>query len=308
MAKSMVLILAAAVIVTCSGPRSEASTLAYDAYLRTTLRRVEVPQEPDAGVRHTQEVVVKPKSPLGAMLLSALVPGLGEVYVGGRRGYITGSVLIGIDALSIYKIYDLNKQGDDARDIYRAYADRWYDVDRFEAYVWDTIAVANKDLSEVCDYDDGKNPSYDPGECRRLLNLYFPLSGGDDFYEQIDVEDRFAFGWKDWEHDGAYVPIWNGQEPWNWTPDAAIPADVFTDTPHRLQYRTLRDEANNLYSSADKYAWIMVIGRVVSMVDAVILARVHNSQIASLASRMNLSFQVKSITKPDVRLGVKMRF
>jgi hypothetical protein len=300
-----ILLLAAVLVLACTlypaGECRADASHAFHTYLRTTLREVEVPREPDASVRHTREEPVKPKSPIRAMLLSALVPGLGEMYVGGNRGYVTGGVLMGVDLLSIYKFYGLNRDGDDARDAYRDYADRYYDRARFEAYVIDTVAASNPNFSTYC---DGKSGEYDPVKCDSLIDFYFPLAQDDDFYEQIDVVDRFVFGWVDWMHRPEYVNYWNQWED----PEGPIPPGVNAETARRLAYRSMREEANDLYSSADRYAWIMVIGRVVSMVDALILARAHNSQVAMLGSRMNLSFQVKSITDPAFRLGVKMRF
>ena len=271
----------------------------FDVYLRTTLRQVQVSQEPDASVRHTQDAPVKPKSTVRALLLSALIPGLGEIYVGGTRGYVTGGILAGIELLSIYKFYDLNSQGDDRRAAYREYARLYYDRVRFEAYVRDTVAAVNANF-EYCHIGD----EYDPVKCDSLIDFYFPLAHDDDFYEQIDIGDRFAFGWVDWVHQPQYVNYWNQWE----SPEGPIPEEIETETARRLTYRSLRQDANDAYSSADKFAWIMVIGRVVSMIDAVILAKTHNSRLASLGSRMNLSFQVKSITNPAFKLGVKMRF
>ncbi|MGD9140965.1 MAG: hypothetical protein PVJ42_05445 [bacterium] len=293
-------LLVACAAATCAGGLEPGSSEAFDAYLRTTLRQVDVPVEDDASIRHTREEAARPKSTLRAMLLSALMPGLGEMYVGGTRGYITGGVLVGIDAMSIYKYFDLNGQGDDLRDAYREYADRHYSKEKFGNYIYYEIAQYNTEFAfceEGGDFED-------PDKCDSVLNYYFPLADDDDFYEQIDIVDRFVFGWDDWEHAGIiYTNAWNA-----WDPNSEIPEVIETETARRLTYKSMRDEANDAYSSADKYAWIMLIGRVVSVVDALILTRIHNSQIASLGSRMNLSFQVKSITDPAFKVGVKMRF
>ena len=274
----------------------------FETYLRSTLRDVQSSTEPDASVRHAEEAPVKPKSTLRAVLLSALVPGLGEIYVGGKRGYVTGGVFVGIDVISIYKFYELNSEGDDLRAEYRDYARRYYDSVRFEAYVKDTIAAVNPNF-EYCQIGD----QYDPAKCDSLVDYYFPLADpatDDDFYEQIDTADRFAFGWTDWVHQPEYVNYWNQWED----PEGPIPSEIETETARRLTYRSMRNDANDAYASADKFAWIMVIGRVVSMVDALILTRAHNSRLASLGSNVNLSFQVKSITDPAFKVGVKMRF
>ena len=284
----------------CAGGFEAGGAAAFDAYLRTTIRQVEVPVETDASIRHTREEVVRPKSTLRAMLLSALVPGLGQMYVGGRRGYLTGSMLLGIDMISIYKYVDLNNEGDDLRDAYRHYAERHYSRDALDTYIREEIAGDNPEFAFCKEGGDFE----DPDKCDSVLYYYFPLVDDDHFYEQIDRDDRFAFGWDDWVDENPGSPYnWD-----SWDPDSEIPEAIETRTPHRLVYESMRNEANDAYSSADKFAWIMLIGRVVSVVDALILTRIHNSQIASLGSGMNLSFQVKSITDPAFRVGVKMRF
>lgn len=284
----------------CTGGSEPDGNAAFDAYLSATIKQVDVPVEDDASVRHTREEVVKPKSTLRAMLLSALMPGLGQMYVGGRRGYLTGGVLFGIDVISIYKYVDLNSDGDDRRDAYRHYAESHYSRDALGTYIREEIA---QDNTEFAFCEEGGD-SYDPEKCDSVLHYYFPLVDDDHFYEQIDRDDRFVFGWDDWEGAGSGSPYdWT-----TWDPDSEIPEAIETRTVHRLIYKSMRNEANEAYSSADKFAWIMLIGRVVSVVDALILTRIHNSQIASLGSNMNLSFQVKSITGPAFRVGVKMRF
>jgi hypothetical protein len=302
-AKPAQLVLAALAVVCWAGLSSaggydQGSRADFDAYLRATLREVDTPVEADAGMRHTREEVVEPKSIVRAMLLSALVPGLGEIYVGGRRGYVSGGVLVGVDLVSIYKYNDLNSRGDDLRDEYRDFADRYYSRQDFDYYVHEVVAAENPDLAFCRGGGVG-----DPVKCDSVLAYYFPLAHGDDFYEQIDVMPRFVFGWSDWEHQAEYVDYWA-----TWTPDSEIDETVETETPLKFEYRSMRGAANEAYSSADKYAWLMVVGRVVSVVDALILARAHNSQLASLGSHMNLSFEVKSITDPAFKVGVKMRF
>lgn len=295
-----VLVISSAVGDCLGSGVSAGGSRSFDTYLRATLRDVEAPQqEADASIRHTREEPVRPKSPVRALLLSALIPGLGEIYVGGRRGYVTGGVLAGIDLIAVYKYYDLNREGDDRRDAYREYARLYYSRARFEAYARDTVAVVNAEFG-YCQ----EGPQYDPVKCDSLIGFYFPLAHDDDFYEQIDIGDRFAFGWADWVHQAEYIAYWGQWED----PEGPIPGGIETATARRLTYRGMREDADNAYSSADKFAWIMVIGRVVSMIDAVILAKAHNSRLASLGSRMNLSFEVKSITDPAFKLGVKMRF
>lgn len=301
-------LLIAVLVVVCSagasgaGGGKQGSGAAFDTYLRTTLREVNTPVETDASVRHNQEEAVKPKSTIRAMLLSALIPGLGEIYVGGQRGYVSGGVLVGVDLAAIYKYNDLNNQGDDLSDEYRNFADRNYSREKLGNYVYWDVAQGNPEFAFCHNEGDFE----DPVKCDSVLYYYFPLAHNDDFYEQIDIVPRLVFGWNDWNWA---PPPEDKDDYWvAWDPNRDLPPEVPTETPLKLEYNSMRSAANDAYSSADKYAWIMVIGRVVSVVDALILARAHNSQLASLGSHMNLSFEVKSITDPAFKVGVKMRF
>ncbi len=282
----------------CGAGCEPGASRTFHSYLKTTIRQVGAPAGADADVRHVREEPVEPKSAVRAMLLSALLPGLGEIYVGGRRGYVTGGVFLGIDLVSAYKLHDLNGRGDDLRDEYRNYADRYYSREKFDGYVHGTIAQVN---AEFIYCQPGEE--FDDDRCDSLVGFYFPLALDDDFYGQIDIDDRFAFGWADWEDSPDYTGEWN-----RWDPNDPIPTAIETETARRLAYRSMREEADEAYSSADKFAWLMVAGRVISVVDALILTRVHNSRIASLASRLNLSLKVKSIAHPAFTVGVKMRF
>ena len=70
----------------------------------------------------------------------------------------------------------------------------------------------------------------------------------------------------------------------------------------------MREEADDFYEKADRYAWIMVIGRVVSMVDAAILVKLRNRDLAGIGSNPRLTFKVNMHGSPDIKVGLKMRF
>ncbi|MGD9401769.1 MAG: hypothetical protein PVF95_05820, partial [bacterium] len=57
-------LLVACAAATCAGGLEPGSSEAFDAYLRTTLRQVDVPVEDDASIRHTREEAARPKSTL----------------------------------------------------------------------------------------------------------------------------------------------------------------------------------------------------------------------------------------------------
>ena len=138
-----------------------------------------------------------------------------------------------------------------------------------------------------------------------MIDYYFPLAptGEDEFYDQIDVDDRFIFGWKDWEYTEEAGTCW--YEYWR---GGEIPDCIPTSSAYRERYRSLRREADDLYGKADHYAWLMVIGRVVSMVDAMILAKLHNRQIALSEERVGIRFDLFPGTGKSLEVVLTVRF
>ena len=247
-----------------------------------------------------------PKSVAGAMLLSAAVPGLGQIYAGGTRGYVVGGTMLAVEALALSQYFSNNSKGDDAKDDYERFADSHYDRDRFHDYVRDTVVVysANEDFNSCTVPGE-----YDSSECWGSIDDAFPLSGSDDavYYEQIGTDKDYVFGWNDWNPYGTGNP--NHEDLWyGWKPSEPFPDGIPSSSVNRDKYNDMRDSADDYYSKADRFAWIMVIGRVVSMVDAAILVKLRNSDLAGLGSNPRLTFDARLSGDPNFKVALKMRF
>lgn len=244
------------------------------------------------------------KSVAGAMLLSAAVPGLGQIYAGGTRGYVVGGAMLAVDALALSQYFSNNGKGDDLKDDYQAFATEHYGRERFYEYVRDTVAV----YSGYEGFSSCTVPGeYDSSACWNAIHEAFPLSGSDDalFYEQIGVDQNYVFGWDDWDP----YNISNHEDLWyGWTPSSPLPNGIPRSSSNRDRYNSMRNDADDYYSKADKFAWIMVIGRVVSMVDAAILVKLRNSDLAGLGSNPRLTFDAKLSGDPSFKVALKMRF
>jgi hypothetical protein len=245
------------------------------------------------------------KSVAGAMLLSAAVPGLGQMYAGGTRGYAVGGTMLAVDALAVSQYFSNNSKGDDAKDEYERFADAHYDREDFYGYVRDIVVVysANEDFNSCTVPGE-----YDSSECWGAIDDAFPLSDSDDalYYEQIGVEDNYVFGWDDWDAEGVVEPHpewWYG-----WRPSEQFPDGIPSSSLNRDRYNDMRENADDYYSKADRFAWIMVIGRVVSMVDAAILVKLRNSDLAGLGSNPRLTFDASLSGDPNFKVALKMRF
>jgi hypothetical protein len=303
--RGLLIWLAVVVTVTAAAPAGVCSQDGdFDLRARLSIRKMRFDDESIPPPTGGAPAPVGEKSVARAMLLSALLPGLGEIYAGGRRGLVTGAGLAALDAFSWWQYFDNNGKGDDEKDSYERFAAVHYSRDRFYGYVADTIAVfSGSDDLGFCQ----PGAIYDSVECRAQIDRVFPLSpeNGGTFHEQIDVDDRYIFGWLDWNQD----PPRDQADLWvDWDPYSAIPEDIPTSSANRKIYRGMRDKSDDYYGKADTYAWIMVINRVVSMIDAAIMVKLRNRDLAALGDNPRLTFKAKLRGKPSFRVGVKVRF
>jgi hypothetical protein len=276
----------------------------FDLMVKSSIRGITSDERPDPPIGTDAPLSVGRKSVARAMLLSAVLPGLGQMYAGGRRGYAVGGTMAAVDVLSAWLYYDNNRKGDDRKADYQAFARDHYDRERFEGYVRDTIVP----LSSYSGFESCTDPgSYDSSECWTEIHSVFPLSDRDDaaFYEQIGDEDRYVFGWDDWYPDRPP----NHADAWiDWDPFSAFPGEIPTTSDNREIYRDMKSEADDYFGKADRYAWVMVIGRVVSMIDAAILVKLRNRDLASLGDNPKLTFKAGLNGGPNFRVGLKVRF
>jgi hypothetical protein len=276
----------------------------FDLAVRTSIGNITAGDRPDP----LSDLVDPPggsrKSVARAMLLSAVLPGLGQMYAGGTRGYAVGGAMAAVDVMSAWKYYDNNRKGDDIKSDYQAYARDHYSRSRFTEYVRDTVVVfSGSDVFETCTVPG----SYDSSDCWSSIHNVFPLSDGDDaaFYEQIGDEARYVFGWDDWfpERTSAHADAWL-----DWDPYTSLPEGIPSTSSHKRHFAAMKDDADDYYGRADRYAWVMVIGRVVSMIDAAILVRLRNKEVAGIGGNPRLTFKAGLNGGPNFKVGLKMRF
>jgi hypothetical protein len=242
------------------------------------------------------------KSVARAMLLSAVLPGLGQIYAGGRRGYVVGGTMAAVDVMSAWMYFDNNRKGDDRKTEYQDFARDHYSRNRFEKYVRDTVvALSPSDVFESC------TDPYDSSACWTAIHNVFPLSDRHDaaYYEQIGDEYRYVFGWDDWypERTPSHADVWI-----DWDPYSALPDGVPATSANREIYKDMKAGADDFYGKADRYAWVMVIGRVVSMIDAAILVKLRNRDLASIGDNPRLTFKAGLGASPNFKVGLRMRF
>ncbi len=244
------------------------------------------------------------KSAAKAMLLSAILPGLGQIYAGGRRGIVSGAAMATADIFSMWRYLVNDGRGDDTRREYEAWAASHYSVERFKHYVRDTVVVKSG-YKKFGRCTNGSH--YDSSACWDSIAVVFPLaeerSGA--FYDQIGMDEMFVFGWDDWDpyEIDSHEDLWT-----DWTPAKGLPDGLPSSSPNRDHYNHLRSRADDFYARADRYAWIMVIGRVVSMIDAAILVKIKNQEMAGWGGNPHLVFCPTFGSNPGFKVSLKMRF
>jgi len=294
----IVLALITGLVGTASANRVE-----FNVKAKMMIRYLE-DEERSGGTTFTKQPGRTHKSAARAMLLSAILPGLGQIYAGGTRGLVSGGLMATADVLSIWRYLVNDGKGDDFKSDYELWARSHYDIDRFLHYVRDTVVVeSGYEGFGQCTND----AIYDSAACWDAIDLVFPLAdeGSPAYYDQIGMDEMFVFGWDDWDP----YDVSNLEDVWlDWAPYKGLPDSLPSSSPNKDHYNYLRKQADDFYSRADRYAWIMVIGRVVSMIDAAILVKLQNRELAALPGSPRLTFVPKFGRNPGFKLGLKVRF
>ncbi|MDP4237697.1 MAG: hypothetical protein Q8919_14735 [Bacteroidota bacterium] len=102
---------------------------------------------------------------------------------------------------------------------------------------------------------------------------HLPDKGSQQYYELISKYIQFTYGWKDF-HD---------PNPANFSPDYE-------------QHAYMRENMNHQYEIADYFLYGLFLNRILSAIDAVLLAKDHNSPI-------HLEGELQERRYPDGALG-----
>jgi hypothetical protein len=216
-----------------------------------TLDRAALPQSDLGGMADLGGYQGNSKSKLlKPILLSLLMPGLGEVSMGYRRGY----ALMGADLATWFGVKHFNDLGEEKRDDYYIYLDEHWSEDRLEAAFGNPNDDVGSFYYEVTNYED--------------LSLW--VSRDDDereYYENAGKWDQFVFGWDDFV------------DPRNWLGVNATSADLRDNervSSNRLLYREMRQESNDAFHHRDTMLYISMMTRIVSVFQVAYLGGVFS--------------------------------
>ena len=204
------------------------------------------------------------KSPVLAGVMSAVVPGSGEFYVG---EYLKAAIFFAVEVTLIAVAVSYDNKGDDLTAEYRAFADEHWSVVKYSEYL-----MANKDelgLPEGCSIRIHPNESLPPWEriedwseinqCESKFSHRLENYGEQQYYELIGKYGQYSSGWDtfDFNNDGFY------------------------DVPQIMRdYSVMRGDANSAYNVASKVVIGLYINHLLSAVDAVWSATKYNKDLA----------------------------
>lgn len=207
------------------------------------------------------------KSPFLAGLLSALVPGAGEIYT---ENYLKAGIFVAVEAAAISLAIIYNNKGDDQTQVYEDYANANWSVVKYAQWIEN-----NKEglgIPVDCQITINPDASLKPWErvnwqqlnsCEREADHFsHTLAPYDDqqYYEMIGKYRQFSHGWADKTNDA--------------TPDYELL------TPMLTYYAGLRGEANDYYNYSSTAVVVIFINHILSAVDAAWSAASFNDDIA----------------------------
>ena len=189
------------------------------------------------------------------MLLSLLVPGLGEATMGYRRGYL----MMALDAAAWVGVAKYHQDGVDKRELYYDYLDEHWSQDRLAAaFGGDANDYPGTYYYGVNDHED--------------LSLW--VSREDDereWYENAGKWDQFVFGWDDFLDPRILYPGENIQAG-----DTSYFRDNTDVSPHRMIYREMRQDSNDAFHTRDNLVYFNMLTRVFSVLQVAWLGGVFS--------------------------------
>lgn len=248
--------------------------------------KYELTQRITEGYDASPEVTVETerKLPGRAMLLSAVIPGTGQLYAGAK---IRGAVFLALEAAGWTAFAMYQTKGKDKEDEYEKFADDHWIRD----WYWDAvqeIAATNGFTGDVrlTPWSELITGNYLPDNFTHEL----PSSNTQQYYEMIGKYlSQFGFGWDDEFDDPDTTQYWDGR---------------FEDNNPTI-YNNMRYDSNKLLDNATIALEIVLVNHVISALDAGFLVRRQNKR----AVETSLNVEQKMFNREPITMaGVVIRW
>jgi len=261
-------------------------------------------------VNSMDEVKGSYKSPKKAMFMSLLLPGSGQMYVGGQSRYVRGTFYLAEEIALIYglyfhSIYKYDQQVKKYKDYAKAnfsrnqyetamnglynsmYPDNLkntYGTER-ESYC-KAFYGTNASFVTPCVENFGKNTGDKPNDNTPLYD--------DAAYYRIIANENFVLGWSDAVQNEYVEPNLNSDSP----------AYIKLGTSENYkEYLAIRKKANDFADRQALFLGVIILNHVVSAIDAALSASAHNSSLYE----EKLSFLNRIRLGSDFNIGENFR-
>jgi len=217
------------------------------------------------------------RSPKMAMLLSLLVPGLGQAY---SRSYVKAGAFGAAEIAAVGTAIYYNRAGrTKKREAYR-HADKYFRIDNLKEYENEMRDKFDTDTDKIeLPFDDefynaaGKKESY--------------------YYESIRSQ-YFTPGWIDLTPSIDEIVDGSGQNPLSWQ---------FGASSHQAAYNSMMRDSKSKYDAVNYALYVVLINHIVSAVDAGFTAKAYNS---NLLGKDNSVWERVSVEQQYVFSGSEM--
>ncbi len=232
------------------------------------------------------------KSVLLSTVLSAAVPGAGQIYNG---DFWKAAIFLGLEAGLITAAVLYSKKGDDKNAEFEAYADQnWSVVKYAEWLITNRTALGLPEGDVTIDPNTSLKPwqRVNWSELNHVESRFshkLPKYGDQQYYELIGKYPQYNHGWADQLNDN--TPEYNANL-----------------TPMFLGYAQMRGEANDFYNASTRFVVFVVINHILSAGEAAWSSAVFNKNLAINVrvspEIINTAMEVELIP----RLNLSLRF
>jgi hypothetical protein len=223
----------------------------YDEFAIAHNQAEEAEAAPSAGAGQV-------KSIKKALLMSAVLPGSGEIYAG---SYLKGAAFLALEAAgwTAWAVY--RGKGQDLEDEFHVYADTYWSEEDYWDWIYHHAAkdpeFTGAGRGDIESLRDWEHDNFSHGLHRQKDQQY---------YEMIGKYDQFQYGWDDFDKDLI---------------DKNVKEMKSLRTDRRLDYEEKRDDSNRAFKTATTGMTLVLLNHIASALDAAFTVRRYNNRIVT---------------------------
>jgi len=273
------------------------------------------------------------RSPRIAMLLSLLVPGLGQAYA---RSYVKAGAFGAAELATIGVAIYFNVMGNNKYEEAKSFANDNYDVDRMKIYEGGLLAEFEKRIDDGRITDSMDRFPQDYGD----TSFYEAARNGESYYYESIRGDYFTPGWKDsgpslaeiltlsvgdtvrGADSSKYVLYYQNPAVENSATEAyfylltriassgAVTEGILGYSSNQAKYNSMMEKSGSYYDAVNYTFYVLLLNHIASAIDAGFTARAYNARLLgqeSVWNRLSVE-QMYVYTGSEVSPGIALRW